>query len=83
MGNGALAIGPKLPRPSSTLPEETFRIEALCVANTKMLQQGESIVLAPPRFIIGLRLYRPIELTQRRLRYMLFCSALHLFRNKA
>jgi hypothetical protein len=23
MGNGALAIGPKLPRPSSTLPTET------------------------------------------------------------
>ena len=27
MGNGALAIGPKLPRPSSTLPQETFRHE--------------------------------------------------------
>jgi len=24
MGNGALAIGPKLPRPSSTLPERTL-----------------------------------------------------------
>ena len=28
MGNGALAIGPKLPRPSSTLPCETFQAEA-------------------------------------------------------
>jgi len=25
MGNGALAIGPKLPRPSSTLPQQTLR----------------------------------------------------------
>ena len=25
MGNGALAIGPKLPRPSSTLPQETSK----------------------------------------------------------
>jgi len=24
MGNGALAIGPKLPRPSSTLPKEPW-----------------------------------------------------------
>jgi hypothetical protein len=24
MGNGALAIGPKLPRPSSTLPQQAF-----------------------------------------------------------
>ena len=24
MGNGALAIGPKLPRPSSTLPDRRF-----------------------------------------------------------
>jgi hypothetical protein len=29
MGNGALAIGPKLPRPSSTLPEPTFPSEQL------------------------------------------------------
>src|ERR1700688_1064601 len=29
MGNGALAIGPKLPRPSSTLPEPTSEIGAL------------------------------------------------------
>jgi putative tryptophan/tyrosine transport system substrate-binding protein len=27
MGNGALAIGPKLPRPSSTLPTETSRLK--------------------------------------------------------
>jgi hypothetical protein len=27
MGNGALAIGPKLPRPSSTLPERTSTSE--------------------------------------------------------
>ena len=27
-GNGALAIGPKLPRPSSTLPQETVSLAA-------------------------------------------------------
>ena len=31
MGNGALAIGPKLPRPSSTLPCDTFYRLYLCV----------------------------------------------------
>jgi hypothetical protein len=32
MGNGALAIGPKLPRPSSTLPTATFRAARMVVA---------------------------------------------------
>ena len=31
MGNGALALGPKLPRPSSTLPVPTIRFEILYV----------------------------------------------------
>jgi hypothetical protein len=29
MGNGALAIGPKLPRPSSTLPRLRYTVVAL------------------------------------------------------
>jgi hypothetical protein len=34
MGNGALAIGPKLPRPSSTLPEQPSAVQAFCVAQS-------------------------------------------------
>jgi hypothetical protein len=33
MGNGALAIGPKLPRPSSTLPERTLALAGCLRAN--------------------------------------------------
>ena len=34
MGNGALAIGPKLPRPSSTLPQRT----STCATSDQMVE---------------------------------------------
>ena len=43
MGNGALAIGPKLPRPSSTLPSSLF-----LACNEFVWNRGPTAVLVPP-----------------------------------
>ncbi len=49
MGNGVLAIGPKLPRPSSTLPSRTFAGQLLGLQSA-----GEQTLCRRGRALISL-----------------------------
>src|SRR5271167_3554956 len=48
MGNGALAMGPKLPRPSSTLPSATW-LDFGTLCNARRYDVGDLIALAHAR----------------------------------
>jgi len=61
MGNGALAIGPKLPRPSSTLPDPPSALPR----QPRQVSEGKLTRQAPPR-----RWSRQPNLTPKRLSLM-------------
>src|SRR5215472_8279870 len=44
MGNGALAIGPKLPRPSSTLPVERLQLPPQPVEFDKPINRSQQVL---------------------------------------
>jgi hypothetical protein len=58
MGNGALAKGPKLPRPSSTLPFLPFAATRLLAQHRKVYVAKKFRHALPPRLAFAVCLFR-------------------------